>query len=62
MWLVLFTGFLQSEVLRAAVAVACIALMLYQWLAYRKTSTGARFVFLSLIVAGFGLSSGSLKK
>jgi len=56
-WLLLFTGFLQSEVLRAAVAVACIALMLYQWLAYRKTSTGARFVLLSLIVAGFGLSS-----
>lgn len=56
-WLLLFTGYLQSEVLRAAVAIACIALMLYQWLAYRKTSTGARFVFLSLIVAGFGLSS-----
>lgn len=56
-WLLLFTGFLQSEVLRAALAVACIALMVYQWLAYRKTSTGAQLFFLSLIVAGFGLSS-----
>jgi hypothetical protein len=55
-WLLLFTGFLQSEVLRASVAVACIALMLYQWLGYRKSTTGAQFVFLSLIVAGFGLS------
>jgi hypothetical protein len=56
-WLLLFTGFLQSEVLRAAVAVACIALMLHQWLTYRETSAGAEFVFLSLVVAGFGLSS-----
>ena len=56
-WLLLFTGFLQSEVLRATVAVVCIALMIYQWLAYRKTTAGAQFVLLSLIVAGFGLSS-----
>jgi hypothetical protein len=56
-WLLLFTGFLQSEVLRTAAAVACIALMLYQWLAYRKTSTRAQFVFLSFVVAAFGLSS-----
>jgi hypothetical protein len=30
--------------------------MLYQWLAYRKSTAGAQFVFLTLIVAGFGLS------
>ena len=37
--------------------VGSIALMFYQWLTYRKTSSGAQLVFLSLIVAGYGLAS-----
>jgi hypothetical protein len=38
-------------------AVGSIALILYQWLTYRKTTSGALFVFLSLIVAANGLAS-----
>jgi hypothetical protein len=34
-----------------------MGLMLYQWLTYRRTSSGARLVFQSLIVAGFSLAS-----
>ena len=57
-WLLLFAGFLQSELVRASVAAGCIALMVYQWLTYRKTSSGAQqLVFRSLIVAGYGLAS-----
>jgi|ERR1700722_2604992 hypothetical protein len=56
-WLLFFAGFLHSEIVRASVAVGCIALMVYQWLTYRKTSSGAQLVFLSLIVAGYGLAS-----
>jgi hypothetical protein len=55
--LVLFAGFPHSEIVRAAVAIGCIALMLYQWLTYRRSDSGAQLVFLSLIVAGFGLAS-----
>jgi hypothetical protein len=56
-WLLLFAGFLQSEIVRASIAFACMGLMLYQWLTYRRTSSGARLVFQSLIVAGFSLAS-----
>jgi hypothetical protein len=56
-WLLLFAGFLGSEIVRASVAIGGIALMVYQWRTYRKTSNGAQLVFLSLIVAGFGLAS-----
>lgn len=55
-WVLLFAGLFQSELLRAAVAVFCIVLMLYQWRRYRSTTSGARLIFLSLIVAGFALS------
>ena len=48
---------LPSEVLRAILAVVCIASMLWQWLRYRKTERGAHFIFLSLMVAGFTLAS-----
>lgn len=56
-WLLLFGGALQSEIPRAAIAVGCLALMIYQWTAYRKTYSGSKLVFVSLIVAGFALAS-----
>ena len=56
-WLLLFAGLLQSEVIRAVVAVGCITFMVWQWLLYRKSERGAQFIFLSLIVAGFALAS-----
>jgi hypothetical protein len=56
-WLLLFAGLLQSEVLRAILAVVCIASMVWQWLLYRKTERGAHLVFLTLMVTGFTLAS-----
>jgi len=56
-WLLLFGGLLQSEIVRAVTAVGCFALMIYQWMAYRKTYRGSTLVFVSLIVAGFALAS-----
>ena len=56
-WLLLFGGLLQSEIARAVIAVGCLALMIYQWMAYRKTYSGSKLVFVSLIVAGFALAS-----
>jgi hypothetical protein len=56
-WLLLFGGLLQSEIVRAVIAVGCFALMIYQWMAYRKTYRGSTLVFVSLIVAGFALAS-----
>lgn len=55
-WLLFVAGFLHSHIVRAAVAVGGIALMLYQWQAYRKSNRGSQLVFLSLIVSGFGLA------
>jgi hypothetical protein len=56
-WLLLFEGLLQSEVVRAVIAVGCFALMIYQWIVYRRTYRGSTLVFVSLIVAGFALAS-----
>ena len=56
-WILLFAGLLRSEVLRAVLAIACIGLMLYQWRLYRRLASGARFIFLSLVVAGLSLAS-----
>lgn len=56
-WLLLFGGLLQSEIVRAIIAVGCFALMIYQWIAYRRTYRGSKLVFVSLIVGGFALSS-----
>ena len=56
-WLLLFGGFLQSEIVRAVIAVGCFVLMIYQWMSYRKTYRGLTLVFVSLIVAGFALAS-----
>ena len=56
-WLLLFGGLLQSEIVRAVIAVGCFALMIYQWMTYRKTYRGSTLVFVSLIVAGFALAS-----
>ena len=56
-WVLLFFRLLGPEILRAALAVACIALMLRQWKVYRRSASGARFVFLSLVVAGLTLAS-----
>ena len=47
----------QSEVVRAVLAVTCIALMAFQWALYRKTVGGSKFLLLSLIVAWFTLAS-----
>jgi len=55
--LLLLAGFLQSEVVRAVVAVLCIGLMLRQWFVYRRTTKGGQFVFWSLIVTAFVLAS-----
>ena len=57
-WLVLaiVPAFLQSEIVRAVVAVGCMGLMVYQWLTYRKTTSGSNFMLLSL-VAGVTLAS-----
>ncbi len=41
-------------------AITCIPLMLYQWQVYRRSARGARFVFLSLVVAGLTLASAWL--
>lgn len=56
-WLLLFGGLLQSEIARAVIAIGCLALMIYQWMRYRRTYRGSKLVFLSLIVAGFALAS-----
>lgn len=56
-WVLLFGGLLQSEVVRSFVAVGCFALMIYQWVAHRRTYSGSKLVFCSLIVAGFVLAS-----
>ena len=56
-WVLLFSGLLASEVLRAVLAIACIALMLDQWQVYRRSASGERFAFLSLLVVGFILAS-----
>ena len=56
-WVLLFFRLLGPEVLRAALAVGCIALMLHQWKVYWRSASGARFVFLSLVVAGLTLAS-----
>jgi hypothetical protein len=56
-WVLLFSGLLASEVLREVLAIACIALMMYQWQVYRRSASGVRFVFLSLVVVGLILAS-----
>jgi hypothetical protein len=56
-WLLLFGGAIQSEIVRAVIAVGCFALMIYQWILYRRTHRGSRLLFVSLIVAGFMLAS-----
>jgi hypothetical protein len=56
-WLLLLVAFFQSEIVRAVVAVVCIALMVVQWLIYRKATTGELFAFLSVIAGGFGLAN-----
>lgn len=56
-WVLLFSGHLASEVLREVLAIACIALMLKQWQVYRRSASGGRFVFLSLVVIGLTLAS-----
>jgi hypothetical protein len=56
-WLLLFGRSLQSEIVRAVIAVGCFALMIYQLMRYRKTYSGSKLVFVSLIVAGFALAS-----
>jgi hypothetical protein len=53
----LFSRLLTSEVLKEVLAIACIALMLYQWQVYRRSVRGALFAFLSLVVAGLTLAS-----
>ena len=55
-WILLLAGLLPSEIVRIVLAAGCIALMLYQWLIYRRTNRGAQLFFLSLVVAGFSLS------
>ncbi|HWR34963.1 MAG TPA: hypothetical protein VN622_03715 [Clostridia bacterium] len=56
-WLLLVSVFSQSEIVRAVVAVACIALMFVQWQIYRNASRGAHLAFLSLVSIGFGLAN-----
>jgi hypothetical protein len=58
-WLVVawVPALFRSEVVRAALAVTCIALMAFQWVLYRKTVDGSKFLLLSLIVAWFTLAS-----
>jgi hypothetical protein len=56
-WALLFFRLLTSEILKEVLAIACIALMLYQWRVYRRSVHGARFVFLSLVVTGLTLAS-----
>jgi hypothetical protein len=56
----LVAGVIRSEVLRAVLASACLALMFYQWRMYHRTESGARLVFLSLVVAGITLTSAWL--
>jgi hypothetical protein len=53
----LFSRLLTSDVLKGVLAIACIALMAYQWQVYRRSVRGARFVFLSLVVTGLTLAS-----
>jgi hypothetical protein len=53
--LLLLPTFFQSEIIRAVVALICMALMVVQWLIHRKATSGADFAFLSLVVAGFSL-------
>ena len=48
---------LRSEIVRAVAAVGCFSLMIYQSLIGRRTWSGARFVFLSLIAGNVGLVS-----
>lgn len=55
--ILLCAGNLQSEIVRAVAAAGCISLMMYQWLIYLRTSSGARLLFLSLVVADIGLVS-----
>ena len=57
MWVLLFAGLLNSEIVRAVLAVLCTSLMFYQWLIYRKTNRGMQLFFLSLVVGGLALSS-----
>ena len=56
-WALLFFRLLTSEILKEVLAIACIALMLYQWRVYCRSVHGARFVFLSLVVTGLTLAS-----
>ena len=56
-WVLLFAGFLRSDVLHAVLAVTCIGLMFYQWRAYRSSDTGVRLVFWRLVVSGLALAS-----
>lgn len=56
-WLLLLAGLVHSEIIRAVLGVGCTALMVYQWLIYRKTNRGPQLLFLSLVTAGLGLSS-----
>ena len=57
MWVLLLAGLLNSEIVRAVLAVFCTALMIYQWLIYRKTNRGMQLLFLWLVVGGLTLSS-----
>jgi hypothetical protein len=56
-WALLFSRLLTSDILKGVLAIACIALMLYQWQVYRRSVHGARLVFLSLVVTGLTLAS-----
>jgi hypothetical protein len=53
----LFFRLLNSGILKEVLAIACIALMLYQLRVYCRLVHGARLVFLSLVVAGLTLTS-----
>jgi hypothetical protein len=55
-WVLLFSRLLTSEILKEVLAIACIALMLYQWRVYCRSVHGVRFVFLSLVVTGLTLA------
>jgi hypothetical protein len=52
-----FAVYVGSEAIRAVAVVISILLMLYQYLVYRKTSSGSRLLFVSLFPAEIGLIS-----
>ena len=52
-----FAVYVGSEAIRAVAVAISILLMLYQYLVYRKTSSGSRLLFVSLFPVEIGLIS-----